>query len=225
MRLVVAAGALLLLAGCASTVERTQSSAPGGQCLAAVRLDGVLYVERSPQRLDDGLVGEVLTSVVGEYPCNDGGPSEPMPSTKPGQALGLGPRPGSAIHAVLGYRPSFRLAATWDDRMAIFENLVDPSAHVGRDVLDLRDKVTRITARDDEGSQPRNYVDADHIAWLVKAIEGSPIGNPRSTHEFVWVDFTFRDGTTTSLRLQPSVRALDERLVLPPDVVQALTPR
>ena len=49
------------------------------------------------------------------------------------------------MHAVNGYRPSFRLAARREGRLLLFEAFDNPRARTWGDLLDLDGKVARIT--------------------------------------------------------------------------------
>lgn len=48
---------------------------------------------------------------------------------------------GTALYAVKGYRPTFRLAARRDDQLVLFQAAENPRAQRWADLLDPRDKV------------------------------------------------------------------------------------
>ena len=56
--------------------------------------------------------------------------------------------PGTPLHAVNGYRPSFRLAARREGQLVLFEAAENPGARTWSDLLDLDGKVRRIAIRD-----------------------------------------------------------------------------
>jgi YD repeat-containing protein len=52
--------------------------------------------------------------------------------------------PGTPLHAVRGYRTSFRLAAHRDGRLVLYEVFENPQARTWGDLLDLDGKVARV---------------------------------------------------------------------------------
>ena len=76
---------------------------------------------------------------------------------------------GSRLYQVLGYRPSFRLAARQDGRLVIFEANTNPRARAGRDLLDLEGKVRRIgvNSRADGVTELGAITDPKQVASMI----------------------------------------------------------
>lgn len=113
-------------------------------------------------------------------------------------------------------------------RVILYDNNGSSGVRVGRDMDDLAGKVVKITSRQSGADAPRRMVvvsDPRRIARIVTTIEASPAGDPEEYYEHYVVAFHLRDGTRTFAGFQPRAGSLDQLLLLPPDVVRALTPR
>lgn len=217
MRRIAQAGVLLLVTGCMG-VEPDCAAATS--CAAGIQVEDRFYYGSADQRIDRSLLGEQIAKIVDNQPCSV---CEEPPRPATGEALGGGPI-GAKVYTLNGYRASFRVAALDGNRMTIFER----PARFGRDMLDLVGKVIGITSREVGAHTSRKRLvisDSGRIASIVRAIEASRFGQPRRGNEQVDVTFQLRDGASISMRLDPKTGALDGRLLIPREVVRALTTR
>lgn len=194
-----------MIAGCVSSYP---ACAVATSCAAGIHVGDHFYNGGPDPRIDRSLLGVQIATIVGNQPCDvcDENPAHPGPQ----EALGGGAI-GAKVYAVKGYRPSFRVATLGRLRISIFER----SVRFGRDMLDLAGKVEQITSREIGRSDHRVVItDPRRIAHMIKALGASRVGGPTKFHKHHEVTLHLRDGT-----LLP----LDDRLVLPRDVVQALT--
>lgn len=161
--------------------------------------------------IDRSVLGEQIARIVGNQPCSVCDQNPPRPG--PEEALGGGAI-GAKVYAIKGYRASFRVATLDRNRMTIFER----DARFGRDMLDLEGRIVQITAHEIGGGSDHRVIIADprRIARTIKTIGASRVGRPTGFYEHHEVILRLRDGATLPL---------DDRLVLPADVVRALTPR
>lgn len=219
MRLAVLAGVLLLLAGCTSGTTCAEAS-----CVAGIQLDDRFYASTG-QKADRSTLGRKIATVVDYARCSVGCDGDAPPDPGPGEALGGSI--GAEVYAVHGYRTSFRVATLERGKAALHENHGGPRDRVGRDMLDLAGKVERITSQQTGNRATGKQLaitDPRRIAWIIGAIDSSPIGEPKEFYEHFYVTFHLRDGTATTLGFAPRARALDDRLLIPVGVVRALTP-
>jgi hypothetical protein len=124
---------------------------------------------------------------------------------------------GTALYAVKGYRPTFRLAARRDDQLALFQAAENPRAQHWADLLDLRDKVRWIGINDDDDQQLAAIKDPPMVASLVDLLLRSPVSAPSACADQGNVLLAFRldDGTATVLSYHLGDRRLDCRNPLP----------
>jgi hypothetical protein len=124
---------------------------------------------------------------------------------------------GTALYAVKGYQPTFRLAARRDDQLVLFQAAENPRAQHWADLLDLRGKVRSIGINDDDNQQIGAIKDPPMVASLVDLLLRSPVGAPSACADQGNVLLAFRldDGTATVMSYHLGDRRLDCRNPLP----------
>ena len=224
-RSIVLLVAAVALGGCTLATELTSETCPPSRRLLPqeaadyfdfVQVDGITYhagdraeAGREP---GDGDLGAQVSVVR----CKLAGYVVEQPAGQlDGDAAYLDP--GTPLHAVRGYRPSFRLAARRDGRPVLFEAVENPRARTWGDLLDLGGKVRRITVDDDNRRRLAVLGDRRQVARLVDLLLASPLGpaGPCPDREHVVLGFTLEDGTATSLAYDPRSRRPDCRAPLP----------
>jgi hypothetical protein len=111
---------------------------------------------------------------------------------------------GTRMHAVNGYRTSFRLAAVWKDRIFLYQAWRNARARVGGDLYDIAGKVRAIDVQRGEptpaapGTPARVASPADVEALVAMILTGRmqaprphAFGEPR-----YWITLWLADGTT-----------------------------
>jgi hypothetical protein len=123
----------------------------------------------------------------------------------------------AALHAVRGYRPSFRPAARREGKLVLFEAAENPGARAWGDLLDLGGKVRAIAVKDNNLRQLATISDRDQVNRLVERLLGSPLGTAKACpdHRNVLLAFQLDDGTATVLAYDVPSRSLDCRGPLP----------
>lgn len=148
--------------------------------------------------------------------------------TKDGDAAFL--PAGTPIYQVVGYRPSFRLAAPWNGQLTIYEASDVPHAQTGADLLDIRDKVTRIGVLWNTPTPPGlreqgSIAEPTLVQNLVRAVLAAPL-RTNTVYEQgtqVFIAFHLRDGTETVRVFFPAEHDLAS-IFVPDAFVQALQP-
>ena len=137
-----------------------------------VKHDGVTYIAHRPydqqgSRLSDSELGPVAFRTRFRV---SGNVSDPHYTLKDGDAAYL-PK-ATRVYSVVGFSPRFRLAAERGGRIWLYEADTNPAARRGADLLDLRDKVTRIGVNSEQdGRTERGTIsDAAAIAHLVDLV-------------------------------------------------------
>ena len=133
---------------------------------------------------------------------------------------------GTRVYSVRGHSTSFRLAATWRDRIFLYQAWRNPHAKVGRDLYALAGKVRAIdvrrgepTAYDaDRGVPVASAPDVDAIVDMV--VRGTvrrpsphPVGEPR-----YWLTFWLTDGTTLGRAYYADTSELMGGVVMPAEL-------
>ncbi|HEY3369089.1 MAG TPA: hypothetical protein VGK74_28870 [Symbiobacteriaceae bacterium] len=194
--------AVLALAGVALwTLSRPRSMI---DWMDFVRLDGITYVanhldQGRPLTLAD--LGPHYGTV--RFRVSDN-VSDPEYRVKDGDAAFLAP--GTKLHAVNGYNPRFRLAANWGDQVTLYEAGTNPKAKTGADLLDLADKVTRISiGSPEDGHLLAAVTDAGQVQNLVATVLSTPVfppgqrgGSATSGVDLCFLTFHFMDGTAST---------------------------
>jgi hypothetical protein len=169
--------ATLILVGCVLLVGCDRRCV-GPQCTALdyidfLRLGGITYraddsnlVGRQPRQGD---LGPVLARVQRNPPNDD-----LNYRMQDGDAAFVAP--GAPVHTVTGYRPTFRLAASHDGRLWLYEAREVPGAHRGADVFDLAGKVRYIGVNSgfDGTTELAAIKERKRVAALVQAVLTAP---------------------------------------------------
>lgn len=132
------------------------------------------------------------------------------------------------IYTVQGYAPEFRLAATRDGQLVMYEAGMNPNAKVGSDLLDLRDKVQSIAivSAEDGTTELAAITDTQQVGTLVEQILSAPVdqnrepqGDPGMNY---FLEFRLKDGTTTSRMYWHGSVELVRGIFLPPEFAEAI---
>ena len=140
--------------------------------LDLVKHGGITYIAHRPydqqgSRLSDSGLGPVefrtRFRVAGHV-------YDPDYTLKDGDATFLSA--ATSVHSVVGFSPRFRLAAKRAGRIGLYEADRNPAARRGADLLDLRDKVTRIGVNSERDGRTElgTISDAAAIAHLVDVV-------------------------------------------------------
>jgi hypothetical protein len=220
-RSIVLLVAAVALGGCTLASELTSETCPPSRRLLPqeaadyldfVQVDGITYRAGVGRGLGDGDLGAQVSVVrcklaerIVEQPAGH----------LDGDAAYLDP--GTPLHAVRGYRPSFRLAARRDGRPVLFEAVQNPRARTWGDLLDLGGKVRRITIDDDNLRRLAVLGDRRQVARVVDLLLASPLGpaGPCPDRGNVVLGFALEDGTATSLAYDLRSHRPDCRAPLP----------
>jgi hypothetical protein len=185
-RSIVLVVATMLLAGCTLARGLTSTTCPSSRRLLAqaaadyidfVQVDGITYQARwappSGRELHDSDLGAQVSVVrckLADHIIEEPG----------GQLDGVAAYldPGTAVYAVRGYRPSFRLAARREGKPVLFEAAENPRAGTWGELLDLGGKVRRITVHDDSLHQLAVLGDRRQVNQLVGLLLRSPWVRP-----------------------------------------------
>ncbi|HEX6677002.1 MAG TPA: hypothetical protein VF486_18485 [Actinomycetes bacterium] len=123
---------------------------------------------------------------------------------------------GTALYAVRGYRPSFRLGARRDRELVLFEAVENPRARTWGDLLDLGGKVRWIGVNDDHSRPLAAIRDRRQVARLVALLLGSRVGKQTAcADDGVFLAFHLDDATATTWSYSVHFRRLDCRDPLP----------
>lgn len=137
--------------------------------------------------------------------------------------------PGTAIHRVVGYRETFRLAAKGEDgSWQLFELSVDDAARTGADLLDLSPGVTAVRLLDPAtGATSTSLDDPAAVRRLVTALLASRAVTEESTRSAIGdespqqVRFELADGTAVERVWYRTAGYLGFQLVAPPELAAA----
>lgn len=203
----------LLLPACAGA----HSSVTAAACDYAdfIRLGGVTY-EVADQGVGRAIgqrdLGPVFARITGNPPTS-------------GDCLSYRPRDGdaaflasgSSVYRVTGYRPSFRLAASHDGRLRLYEAQEAASARVGADLLDLAGKVRYLSVNSRRFELAR-IKDRPRVAELVGQVLAAPVrpSSGRAEQHYCFVVFNLADGTAVRRILRPTTGELGPGLFVPP---------
>ena len=141
-----------------------------------VKHDGVTYVAHRPYDQEaSGLSDSDLGPVAFRTRFRVSGKVyDPDYTLKDGDATFL-PQ-GTSVYSVVGFSPRFRLAVKRAGRIGLYEADTNPAARRGADLLDLRDKVTRIGVNSERDGRTELGAISDaaaitHLVELVLAAE------------------------------------------------------
>ena len=111
---------------------------------------------------------------------------------------------GTRVYAVRGYPTNFRLAATWKDRIFLYQAWRNPRAKVGADLFDVAGKVRAIDVQRGEptpagGSRPVTIRSREDVDALVDLIVHAPMRRPLAHavgETRYWLTLWLTDGTS-----------------------------
>lgn len=137
--------------------------------------------------------------------------------------------PGTEIHELEGYDPSFRVVVKTDGEWRIYESDTAPGAESGRDLLDLEGKVRYIGVNSvrDGRTELAAIREPAEVERLVEMVLSAPVDqdlNPKNGEydEQVFVAFHFEDGSATSRAFYPTSRLLSRGIVVPQEFADAI---
>ncbi len=189
-----------------------------------VQLGGITYVASwtSPSRpLQESDLGAVYAHVKVKLE----GTSDPGHQLQEGDAGFL--EAGTAVYAVTGYRTSFRVAATNQGRLTLYEADTNPKARVGADLLDLADKVLYIgvNSETDGRTELAAIKDPAAVRTLVNEVEAGPVDQTRQPGDGAkyFIDFHMDDGTEVIRAYWPSSGEMARGIHVPETFRLAIT--
>jgi hypothetical protein len=221
----VAVAALLLAGGCSAVRDLSATHCPASRKLLPqgaidyidfVQVGGITYhADSRPESgralRDGGLGGRVA---VVRCKLADHIVEDPAQRYLDGDAAYLDK--GTALYAVKGYRPTFRLAGRRDGELVLFEAAENPRARTWGDLLDAAGKVRWIGINDGSNRPLATLRNRQQVARLVELLLGSPIGKPTAcADDGVFLAFHLDDGTATTLAYGVHFRRLDCRDPMP----------
>jgi hypothetical protein len=225
-RLVVVAVAVLVLAGgCSGVRDLSATHCPESRKLLPqgaldyadfVRVGGITYHADGRPVSGRGLRESDLGGQVAVVRCKlaDHLVEDPAQRYLDGDAAYL--NKGTALYAVNGYRPGFRLAARRDGELMLFEAVENPRARTWADLLDVAGKVRWIGVNEGSNRPLAAIRDRQQVARLVDLLLGSRVGKPTAcADDSVFLAFHLDDGTATTLAYSVHFRRLDCRDPLP----------
>lgn len=225
-RLALMAGVLALLTGCASLPNLNPRPAAMINWVDLIEFNDITYyADRSStgRALEKADLGPEFGRVEFSLAENV---KDPNYQLKNGDAAFLAR--DTPIYTVQGYAPQFRLAATRDDQIVLYEAGTNPNAKVGGDLLDLRDKVQAIAlvSAEDGSTELAKIEDAQQIARLVELILVAPVDQNREPQgdpgQNYFLEFRLKDGTTTSRMYWHGSVELVRGVFLPPEFAEAI---
>jgi hypothetical protein len=125
---------------------------------------------------------------------------------------------GTPVYAVRGYASTFRLAAhRRDGRLVLYEVDDNPKARIGRDLLDIANKVIAITLNSKvDGRTVLGTIDDPYrVDSLVRLVLDAPIDRQRHGQLTGFVSFRLRDGTATTQAYFGDVPVLGRGILIP----------
>ncbi len=153
--------------------------------------------------------------------------TDPSHQPRDGDATFL--EPGTPVHEVVGYDPTFRLAARRDGRWTIYEADEVAGAESGRDLLDIEGKVAYISVNSpkDGRTQIAALRDEEQVKRLVGMVLDAPVDDDLEPDEDEYdnrrlVAFHLEDGTATVRALYPQSRLVSTGIVVPQAFVDAI---
>jgi hypothetical protein len=232
-------GAVLAIGGCGGSDGGHTTVLPVGQCPTSdskrvtVEIDWVDFVEFDGRMFmraaRDAAVGEArLGAELGTVACRlDGVVDDPGYAPRDGDASFL--LAGTQLRQVTGFRSDLRIAAEGPDGWVLYDAIEVPGATTGADLLDLRDKVTRIELVESERGEGvvRTVDDPAVIARVVDALLAARVGSsspPDDSDSRYFLRFTFTNGTTLERAWWVGAGIVDRGIAAPPELVAALHP-
>ena len=194
----------LLLAGC----SRLPSGARWVSCdyVDFIRFGGVTYEvadHRVGRAIGDRDLGPVFARVTANPPATDCRGYSP----RDGDAAFLAP--GTPVYMVKGYRPGFRLAASGQGHLRLFEASEAEGARVGGDLLDLDGKVRYLSVNSGRVELAR-IKGRSQVGALVRSVLAAPVGpgHARVEDRYCAVVFNMADRTAVRRSFFPTTGEL-----------------
>lgn len=225
-RLALLTGILALLTGCSSLQDLNPRPAAMINWVDLIKLNDITYfAERSStgRPLEKADLGPEFARVQFKLADNI---KDPGYQLKNGDAAFLDR--DTPIYTVQGYAPQFRLAATRDGQIVLYEAGTNPNAKSGSDLLDLRDKVQTIVvvSAEDGATELAKIEDTQQITRLVELILDAPVDQDREMQgdpgPNYFLEFRLKDGTATSRMYWHGSVELVRGIFLPPKFAEAI---
>ena len=133
---------------------------------------------------------------------------------------------GTPVYEVVGYSPTFRLAAFRDDRLLVYEADSNPNATLGADLLDIEGKVTSIAinSQTDGTTELATIDDPDAVTALVALVLAAPINQRNQDHDGLryFIAFHLADGTQVAHAYWTQSGELHRGIMLPSEFATAV---
>jgi hypothetical protein len=181
-----------------------------------VQFGGITYLAAWTSA-DRPLQGSDLGGVFGTVKVKLAGSQDPAHQLQDGDAADLAP--GTQVHQVRGYRPTFRLAARRDGRLVLYEADTNPKAKVGADLLDLAGKVRYIgvNSMSDGHTELAAIRDPGVVLSLIDLVDRAAVDQskqPTGAPQYV-IDFHMLDGTEVIRTYWPDSGELSRGIHVP----------
>lgn len=232
-RLAIITAVLALLTGCSSFQDLNAESNPIVNkptvminWVDFIKLNGITYHAVRPgsgRSLDKADLGPEFAKAQFKVSENV---HEPGYQTKDGDTAFLDR--DTPIYTVQGYAPEFRLAATRDGELVMYEADTNPNAKLGSDLLDLRDKIQSIgiVSTDDGTTELAAITDTQQVSTLVEQILSAPVDQNREpvddAGQSYFLEFRFKDGTSSSHMYWLGSGELVRGIFLPAEFTQSI---
>ena len=163
-------------------------------------------------------LGPVVAVVGGNPPRND-----PTLAYRPRDGDAAFLPVGSPVHAVKGYRPSFRLAASHHGRLRLYEAGDTAGARTGADLLDLAGKVRYLSVNSGRVELAR-VKDRKQVEELAQSVLSAPVRSPwmRAEDRHCFVVFNMADRTAVRRAFFPGTGELAPGVLVPPTFTGAV---
>ena len=127
---------------------------------------------------------------------------------------------GTPVYRVVGYVPTFRLAARQDGRILLYEADTNPQAKTGGDLLDIGGKVRSIVVTGDtQAATPVATIsDAQSVSALVTLLLAAPVDQSRQSSgdgTRYFLTFHLTDGTQVSRVYLPDAHEVGRGIIVP----------
>jgi hypothetical protein len=134
---------------------------------------------------------------------------------------------GTPVYRVLGYAPTFRLAARQSGKIVLYEADTNPHAKTGANLLDIGGKVRSIAVFDDSGTATvplATIADAHLVATLTTQLLAAPVDQSRlnSAGTQYMLTFHLADGTDVVRAYFPEAHDVQRGIVVPDAFVTAI---
>lgn len=225
-RLAIITGVLALLTSCSSIQDLNARPAAMINWADFIKLNGITYLasrSSSGRALEKADLGPEFASA--QFKVSES-IHDPGYQTKDGDTAFLDR--GTPIYSVQGYAPEFRLAATRDGQLIMYEADSNTNAKLGSDLLDLRDKIQSIgiVSTEDGTTELAAITDAQQVDLLVELVLTAPVDQNRKPMDdpglSYFLEFRFKDGTSTSRMYWLGSGELARGIFLPPEFSKAI---